>query len=102
MYQSITDLESEWTRIDGPIARQVTAVVIGAGLRGTKYAYFALDFPSRLKIVGVAEPKPHRMETMKRMHSIPDHLAVLKLPSRLYRKLEVTRCCLILPIYIHK
>ena len=74
-------LEETWDSIDGPAVRQVTlllltnisdrneniswqfdrllqvtAVVVGCGNRGQNYAAFALDFPSRLKIVGVAEP----------------------------------------------
>ena len=44
------DLEEEWNKIDGPIKRQVTAVVVGCGNRGQNYANFAVDFPSRLKV----------------------------------------------------
>ena len=40
-------LDERWTARDGPIARRVTAVVVGAGNRGENYASFALDFPSR-------------------------------------------------------
>ena len=40
-------LDEEWTARDGPIARRVTAVVVGAGNRGENYASFAIDFPSR-------------------------------------------------------
>ena len=36
--------------------RPITAVVVGAGNRGTRYASYALQHPDRLKIVGVAEP----------------------------------------------
>ena len=61
----------------------MTAIVIGAGLRGRSYAYFAEDFPSRLKITGVAEFKPHRLEEMKKSHNIPDHLAVKGMQSSL-------------------
>ena len=42
-----SSLDEQWTARDGPIARRVTAVVIGAGNRGENYASFALDFPSR-------------------------------------------------------
>ena len=51
-----TSLEAGWDQIDGPAVRTVTAVVVGCGNRGQNYAAFALDFPSRLKIVGLAEP----------------------------------------------
>ena len=51
-----SSLEAAWDEIDGPAVRTVTAVVVGCGNRGQNYAAFALDFPSRLKILGVAEP----------------------------------------------
>ena len=54
------DLEEAWDSADGPAVRQVTAVVVGCGERGQNYAAFALDFPSRLKIVGLAEPVSQR------------------------------------------
>ena len=44
-------LDEQWTARDGPIARRVTAVVVGAGNRGENYASFALDFPSRHEFV---------------------------------------------------
>ena len=43
-------LDELWTARDGPIARRVTAVVVGAGNRGENYASFATDFPSRTDI----------------------------------------------------
>ena len=60
-----------WSEQDGALPRQVTAVVVGAGIRGQGYTNFALDFPSRLKIVGVAEPQKHRRERLKNLHEIP-------------------------------
>ncbi|CAH1787561.1 unnamed protein product [Owenia fusiformis] len=36
---------------------QVTAIIIGAGVRGCVYADHALDRPDEFKIVGVAEPR---------------------------------------------
>lgn len=30
--------------------KQVTAIVVGAGARGTGYSNYALDFPDRLKV----------------------------------------------------
>ncbi|MGL4738599.1 MAG: Gfo/Idh/MocA family protein [Cellulosilyticaceae bacterium] len=53
--------------------KQITAVVIGAGLRGG-YAYspYALENPDELKIVGVAEPIEERRKRMQELHNIPD------------------------------
>lgn len=64
------ELESYWDEYDGPIERQVTAIVIGAGLRGQNYSTFSLDFPSRLKIVGVAEPIKIRRKKMQDLYGI--------------------------------
>ena len=30
--------------------KQVTAIIVGAGARGTGYAQYALDFPNRFKV----------------------------------------------------
>ena len=38
----------------------VTAIIVGAGHRAVGYANYALDFPEKLKIVGVADPSPER------------------------------------------
>ena len=46
----VPDLEASWDKFDGPIKRQVTAVVVGCGNRGQNYANFAVDFPSRMKV----------------------------------------------------
>ncbi|CAB4024018.1 4,5-dihydroxyphthalate dehydrogenase [Paramuricea clavata] len=74
--ESNQTLEEFWSKQDGELPRQVTAVVVGAGLRGQNYANFALDFPSRLKIVGVAEPQKHRREKLQKSHDIPDEYAL--------------------------
>ena len=62
-----TSLEAGWDQIDGPAVRTVTAVVVGCGNRGQNYAAFALDFPSRLKIVGLAEPVSLSVLSLKRV-----------------------------------
>ena len=64
-------LEELWSEQDGKLPRQVSAVVVGAGLRGQTYSNFALDFPFRLKIVGVAEPQKHRREKIQKLHDVP-------------------------------
>ena len=51
--------------------KQVTAILIGAGQRGADvYASYALQFPSELKIVGVAEPNAERRERFCALHNI--------------------------------
>lgn len=53
--------------------KQITAIVVGAGLRGAlSYAPYALENPGELKIVGVAEPIKSRREKLQQLHNIPD------------------------------
>ncbi len=49
----------------------VTAIVIGAGGRGTTYAMFAKEHPKRLRIVGVAEPRDFYRQRLADEFSIP-------------------------------
>jgi predicted dehydrogenase len=46
------------------ISKPVTAVIAGAGGRGTTYATFAREHPDRFKIVGFAEPIEYRRQYM--------------------------------------
>ncbi|MCP4754502.1 MAG: Gfo/Idh/MocA family oxidoreductase, partial [Proteobacteria bacterium] len=48
-----------------------TAIVVGAGDRGTIYASFAKRKPDRLDIVGVAEPIKERRDKIVQQHNIP-------------------------------
>lgn len=50
--------------------RQLKAVLIGAGNRGTVYSNYALDFPDRLKIVAIAEPRAARREHVAKQHGV--------------------------------
>lgn len=52
--------------------KQVTAIVIGAGARGKTYADYALENPSELKIVGVAEPNTARRNVFQKTHCLND------------------------------
>ncbi|XP_044134351.1 uncharacterized protein LOC122926897 isoform X1 [Bufo gargarizans] len=50
----------------------VTVMIVGAGSRGMCYTYYALNFPKRMKIVGVADPRSCTRETLKMMHHIDE------------------------------
>ncbi|XP_069137232.1 myo-inositol 2-dehydrogenase-like isoform X5 [Argopecten irradians] len=50
----------------------LTAIVIGAGMRGSVYAQYAHSFPSRLKIVGVAEPRKFYRRKLQNCFDIPE------------------------------
>lgn len=49
----------------------VKVVIIGAGERGRIYANYALSFPERMKVVGVAEPRELQRRRMAESHGIP-------------------------------
>ena len=42
----------------------ITAVVLGAGSRGSIYAGYAKEHPEELKIVAIAEPRPDRLNAL--------------------------------------
>ena len=44
--------------------KPITAVVLGAGSRGSIYAGYAKDHPDELKIVAIAEPRKDRLEAL--------------------------------------
>ena len=51
--------------------KQVTCILIGAGLRGGYvYSQYALDHPNEFKVVAVAEPDPERREAFSKKHNI--------------------------------
>ncbi len=52
--------------------KQVTSILIGAGLRGGHvYSQYALEHPDELKVVAVAEPDQKRREEFAKRHGIP-------------------------------
>jgi predicted dehydrogenase len=48
------------------------AVIVGAGHRALLYASFARRHPDQLRIVGVADPQPHRRAHAARLFDLPD------------------------------
>ena len=80
-------LDKVWTERDGPIARRVTAVVVGAGNRGENYASFALDFPSRMRIVGVAEPLEIRRAKFQARRDASCDMWIIKQPQVIEKNL---------------
>ncbi len=54
-----------------PVAdKMITAVILGAGNRGSIYGNYASHFPKQLKIIGVAEPVIFRNDRMAAKHGI--------------------------------
>ena len=60
--------------------RPVTALIVGAGNRGNRYASYALHHPDRLRIVGVADPSELRREMARETFDL--------LPSQCYESAE--------------
>lgn len=56
-----------YKKLDKPI----TAIVCGAGNRGSVYGNYAIAYPDKLDIVGVAEPIAIRNERYTSKHAIP-------------------------------
>jgi predicted dehydrogenase len=55
-------------------AKPITAIVLGAGNRGTVYGNFAAAYPEQMDFVGVAEPIAIRRERFSEKHKIaPDN-----------------------------
>ncbi len=44
--------------------KPITAVVLGAGSRGSIYASYAKEYPEQLKIVAIAEPRRDRLDAL--------------------------------------
>ncbi|XP_043919523.1 uncharacterized oxidoreductase YjhC-like [Protopterus annectens] len=61
-----------WESKSKKMAPCVKVIVIGAGSRGQNYSNFALDFPERMKVVGVADPQPFVRRSLQEKHSIED------------------------------
>ena len=58
---------------DYPIpGKQITCIVLGAGNRGNVYGNYALKYPEQMKVVGVAEPIPIRIERFSKKHQIDE------------------------------
>ena len=56
--------------------KTVSVIIIGAGGRGHGYSRFAKEFPEKMKVVGVAEPREFHRERMVSEHEIaPENVA---------------------------
>lgn len=52
----------------------ITAVVFGAGGRGSVYGEYALKYPQDIQVIAVAEPQPDRLARFSTQHDIePSH-----------------------------
>lgn len=54
--------------------KKLTAIVVGFGARGARYAEYSLDHPDELEIVAVADALPRKLESAKKRHNLPDNM----------------------------
>lgn len=52
--------------------KPITAIMIGAGGRGSTYARYMVELPEKYKVLGVADPEKPRREKIQRMFDLPD------------------------------
>ncbi|XP_060550182.1 uncharacterized protein LOC117659688 isoform X1 [Pantherophis guttatus] len=53
------------------MSRKITVLVIGAGNRGKNYSSYALCYPERMKVIGVADPRALVRQKLQDAHKIP-------------------------------
>ena len=54
--------------------KQITSILIGAGLRGGYvYSQYALDHPDEFKVIAVAEPDQERRELFAAKHPMKNY-----------------------------
>ena len=54
--------------------KKITAILIGAGNRGTNYGKYAIDNPQEIQFIAVAEPNKERREKYKKDHGIAEEM----------------------------
>ena len=54
--------------------KQLTAILIGAGGRGTAYSRYMNAMPEKYKLVGVADPIPEKRRVIKEMWNLPEEM----------------------------
>ena len=75
--------------------KQVTAVLIGAGLRGNHtYSAYALAHPEEFRVVAVAEPDEERRTEFASKHRIPGHLQ-FRSYEQLFREEKMADCAMV-------
>lgn len=84
------------------MAACVDVIVVGAGSRGSIYAHFAVEFPERMRVVGVADPNPFSRERLREQHSIEEHNAFADWRSVAQRDRFVDAVLICTPDRLHK
>ena len=51
--------------------KMITVVLLGAGNRANVYASVSLEYPEKMKVVGIVDPDPVRRELMRERYNVP-------------------------------
>jgi len=62
--------------------KKMTAILIGAGGRGTTYTDIMARVPEKFQVIAVAEPIRSRRDHIKELHNIPDEYCFIYFPYR--------------------
>ena len=65
--------------------KRIDVVVVGAGSRGDCYSNFALNKPEKMRIVGLVDPSPVRMNYTKKKYNVPEENCFFELDEFLKR-----------------
>ena len=68
--------------------KQIRAVVVGFGDRGSIYASYALEHPDELIVVGVVDTNKERLELAKKLHHLNDDQLFINLDECLAKDLS--------------
>ena len=81
--------------------RPASAVLIGAGDRGTVYSSFALRHPVMIKITAVADPVRDRRDRIAAQHHIPQSCCFASWEELMQKKQESDGAIIATPDAIH-
>ncbi|XP_051518525.1 uncharacterized protein LOC127420351 isoform X1 [Myxocyprinus asiaticus] len=54
------------------MASPVDVIVVGAGNRGTNYSDYAVIYPNRMRVVGIADPRDFARKKLQQRHKVSD------------------------------
>ncbi|KAL4226733.1 hypothetical protein ACF0H5_014713 [Mactra antiquata] len=69
--EPISDEMEQKTETSNSVSTPKTAIVVGAGARGSGYSLYAKMYPDRLKIFGVCEPREFQRTALMKAYGIP-------------------------------
>ncbi|CAH2319782.1 PREDICTED: uncharacterized protein LOC108697669 isoform X1 [Pelobates cultripes] len=70
--KGLWDLDAIFEKKDEEDVKCVNVLIVGAGSRGSCYTFYAMQFPKRMKVVGVADPRSCAREKIRDLHNIDE------------------------------